>query len=256
MPSPTPTSQQFISSSTFQSQRNSNTNLNMTTPHSNTSVETWKSLSDHFFGTIVPQWQSLQFNPEYCNTELPSTLLKDMLKLCSMLEDAMDTTVEKGDPVSTQTDEACLHSVDTESPEKTKETGAKDSILKEISVDDHGDNEETETPGLEDSSDSKNLKLHLTAEESSLDKTSTADSEISLHRAPTPPNIYLNVFIGFSDSSEEEASVSSQMFLPQTLTAATVEPKKSFLKKNYSKDLDNIEASPLEKPVKKTLHSW
>lgn len=61
--------------------------------------------------------------------------------------------------MSTQTDEACLHSVDTESPEKTEETGAKDSILKEISVDDQSDHEETETPGLEDSSDSENLKL-------------------------------------------------------------------------------------------------
>ncbi|XP_026001363.1 uncharacterized protein LOC113008274 isoform X1 [Astatotilapia calliptera] len=259
MPSPTPTSQQFISSSTFQSQRNSNTNLNMTTPHSNTSVETWKSLSDHFFGTIVPQWQSLQFNPEYCNTELPSTLLKDMLKLCSMLEDAMDTTVEKGDPVSTQNNELSLHSVQTESPEQTEETGAKDSILKEISVDDHCDKEETETPGLEDSSDSKNLKLHLTAEESSLDETSTDDSEnreiLTLHRVPAPPCVYPDILIGFScESSEEEASVSSQMFPPQTLTAATVEPKKSCLKENYSKDLDNIEAFPLEKPVKNAIH--
>ncbi|CAI5655711.1 unnamed protein product [Oreochromis niloticus] len=228
----------------------------MTTPHSYTSVETWKSLSDQFFGTIVPQWQSLQFNPEYCNTELPSTLLKDMLKLCSMLLDAMDTTVEKGDPVSTQTDEVCLHSVNTESHEKTKETEVKDSILKEISVDDHGDNEKTETPGLEDSSDSKNLKLDLTAEESSLDKTSADDSEnreiLTLDRVPAPPCIYPDIFIGFSESSEEEASVSSQMFPPQTQTTARVEPKK-----NYSadtKDLDNIEACPLEKPVKKKLH--
>ncbi|CAI5655682.1 unnamed protein product [Oreochromis niloticus] len=204
----------------------------MTTPHSYTSVETWKSLSDHFFGTIVPQWQSLQFNPEYCNTELPSTLLKDMLKLCSMLVDAMDTTVEKGDPVCTQTDEVCLHSVNTESHEKT------------------------ETPGLEDSSDSINLKLHLTAEESSLDKTSTDDSEnreiLTLDRVPAPPCICPDIFISFSESSEEEASVSSQMFPPQTQTTATVEPKKKY--SADTKDLDNIEACPLEKPVKKKQH--
>ncbi|XP_025759351.1 uncharacterized protein LOC112844083 [Oreochromis niloticus] len=201
----------------------------------------------------------LVYKEHTCLPQLqPPNHLFPLLHFSQRNMDAMDTTVEKGDPVSTQTDEVCLHSVDTESHEKTEETGAKDSILKEISVDDHGNNEETETPGLEDSSDSKNLKLHLTAEESSLDKTSTDDSEnreiLTLHRAPTPPNIYLNVFIGFSESSEEEASVSSQMIPPQTQTAATVEPKKSCWKKNYSKNLDNIEACPLEKSVKKAVH--
>ncbi|CAI5691675.1 unnamed protein product [Oreochromis niloticus] len=148
IPATTSIPQQFVSTSPIQSQRSRNTTLIMTTPHSYSSVETWKSLSDYFFGAIVPQWRSLQLNPEYCNTKLPSTLLKDMSKLCSMLMDATETTMEKGAPVSTQTEE-CLQSVDADSHEKTEVTGAKEGILKEISVDNCGDNKKPDTPELE-----------------------------------------------------------------------------------------------------------
>ncbi|XP_025758215.1 uncharacterized protein LOC112843551 [Oreochromis niloticus] len=148
IPATTSIPQQFVSTSPIQSQRSRNTTLIMTTPHSYSSVETWKSISDYFFGAIVPQWRSLQLNPESCNTKLPSTLLKDMLKLCSMLVDATETTMEKGAPVSTQTEE-CLQTVDADSHEKTEVTGAKESIVTEISVDNCGDNKKTETPELE-----------------------------------------------------------------------------------------------------------
>ncbi|XP_014192546.1 uncharacterized protein LOC106633421 [Haplochromis burtoni] len=148
MSSTTPTTHQMNPTSPIQSLNS--TDFNMNTPLTYTSVETWELLINHFFGTIVPQWQSLvPFKPEYCDFHLLSTLLTDMLKFCKMLVRSTREPTENGDPTSMQTSEVCLQSMGTDCPEKTEDTGAKDSILNESSVDDHRDNENLETPGLE-----------------------------------------------------------------------------------------------------------
>lgn len=296
IPATTSTPQQFVSTSPIQSQRSRNTTLNMTTPHSYSSVETWKSLSDYFFGAIVPQWRSLQLNPEYCNTKLPSTLLKDMLKLCSMLVDATETTMEKGAPVSTQTEE-CLESVDADSHEKTGVTRAKEDIVTEISVDNCGDNKKTETPELETEASASlqhvdtQSQTTATAEprKSCMKKKSTADTkdwdkiEPCPMKKPAMPAAYESDVDkcketeakGGKDSILKEISVDNcddnkKTGTPElkteagkclqhvdTQSQATAEPKKSCMKKKPTADTkhwDKIEACPVEKPVIPAVH--
>ncbi|KAL3984327.1 olfactory receptor [Sarotherodon galilaeus] len=293
IPATTSAPQQFVSTSPIQSQRSRNTTLNMTTPHSYSSVETWKSLSDYFFGAIVPQWRSLQLNPEYCNTKLPSTLLKDMLKLCSMLMDATETTMEKGAPVSTQTEE-CLQSVGADSHEKTEVTGAKEGIVTEISVDNCGDNKKPDTPELETEASAclqhvdTQSQTTATAEprKSCMKKKSTADTkdldkiEPCPMKKPAMPAAYESDIDnrketeakGAKDSIlkeisvdncgdnkktetpelETEASASLQRVDTQSQTTATAEPRKSCMKKKSTadtKDLDKIEPCPMKKPA-------
>ncbi|XP_019217127.1 uncharacterized protein LOC112841663 [Oreochromis niloticus] len=204
MSSTTPTTHQMNPTSPIQSLKSTDTNFNMTTPLTYTSVETWELLINHFFGTIVPQWQSLvPFKPEYCDFHLLSTLLTDMLKFTKMLVRSTREPTENGDPTSMQASEVCLQSVGADCPEKTEDTGAKDSILNESSVDDHSDNANVETPGLE--------------AQPALDCISVGHSNTQLE------------------------------------TPATVKPKKSCMKKNFTadtKDFDKTKSCPLEKPVK------
>ncbi|CAI5667975.1 unnamed protein product [Oreochromis niloticus] len=268
----------------------------MTTPHSYSSVETWKSLSDYFFGAIVPQWRSLQLNPESCNTKLPSTLLKDMLKLCSMLVDATETTMEKGAPVPTQKEE-CLQSVDADSHEKTEVTGAKEGIVTEISVDNCGDNKRTETPELETEASAclehvdTQSQTTATAEprKSCMKKKSTADTkdldkiEPCAMKKPAMPAAYESDVDNrketeakgakdsilkeisvdncgdnkITDTPELETEAGKCLQHVDTQSQATAEPKKSCMKKKPpadTKDWDKIEACPVEKPVIPAVH--
>ncbi|XP_039902097.1 uncharacterized protein LOC120742740 [Simochromis diagramma] len=102
--------------------------------------------------------------------------------LCSMLVDATETTMEKGAPVSTQTEE-CLESVDADSHEKTGVTPAKEDIVTEISVDNCGDNKKTETPELETEASASlqhvDTQSQATAEpkKSCMEKKPTADTK-------------------------------------------------------------------------------
>ncbi|KAL3984312.1 E3 ubiquitin-protein ligase [Sarotherodon galilaeus] len=275
--------QQFVSTSPIQSQRSRNTTLNMTTPHSYSSVETWKCLSDYFFGAIVPQWRSLQLNPEYCNTKLPSTLLKDMLKLCSMLMDATETTMEKGAPVSTQTEE-CLQSVDADSHEKTEVTGAKEGIVTEISVDNceasaclqHVDTQSQTTATAEPRKSC--MKKKSTADTKDLDKIepcamkkpampaayeSDVDNRKETEAKGAKDSILKEISVDNcgdnkkTDTPELETEAGKCLQHVDTQSQTTAEPKKSCMKKEPpadTKDWDKIEACPVEKPVIPAVH--
>ncbi|KAL3984310.1 AP-4 complex subunit mu-1 [Sarotherodon galilaeus] len=284
IPATTSIPQQFVSTSPIQSQRSRNTTLIMTTPHSYSSVETWKSLSDYFFGAIVPQWRSLQLNPESCNIKLPSTLLKDMLKLCSMLVDATETTMEKG-------------TVDADSHEKTEVTGAKEGIVTEISVDNCGDNKKTETPELETEASAslqhEDTQSQTTARaeprKSCMKKKSTADTKDLDKIEPCPmkkpampaayesdvdnrketeakgakDSILKEISVDncgdnkITDTPELETEAGKCLQHVDTQSQTTAEPKKSCMKKEPpadTKDWDKIEACPVEKPVIPAVH--
>ncbi|CAI5667950.1 unnamed protein product [Oreochromis niloticus] len=93
--------------------------------------------------------QSLESIDTNFNMTSPLTYTSDMVKICNTIMRLTWDTTENADLASTQT-ELCLESVGADFPEKTDDTGAKDSILNESSVDvDHSDNEKIETPGLE-----------------------------------------------------------------------------------------------------------
>ncbi|CAI5664305.1 unnamed protein product [Oreochromis niloticus] len=268
MSSTTPTTHQMNPTSPIQSLKSTDTNFNMTTPLTYTSVETWELLINHFFGTIVPQWQSLvPFKPEYCDFHLLSTLLTDMLKFTKMLVRSTREPTENGDPTSMQASEVCLQSVGADCPEKTEDTGAKDSILNESSVGDHSDNANIETPGLE-------AQPALDCMENG-DPTSMQASEVCLQSvgADCPEK---TEDTGAKDSILNESSVddhsdNANVETPrleaqpaldcisvghsntQLETPATVKPKKSCMKKNFTadtKDFDKTKSCPLEKPVK------
>ncbi|XP_026016478.1 uncharacterized protein LOC113017543 [Astatotilapia calliptera] len=102
--------------------------------------------------------------------------------LCSMLVDATETTMEKGAPVSTLTEE-CLESVDADSHEKTGVTPAKEDMVTEISVDNCGDDKKTETPELETEASASlqhvDTQSQATAEpkKSCMEKKPTADTK-------------------------------------------------------------------------------
>ncbi|XP_039878870.1 uncharacterized protein LOC120728161 [Simochromis diagramma] len=213
--------------------------------------------------------------------------------LCSMLVDATETTMEKGAPVSTQTEE-CLESVDADSHEKTGVTPAKEDMVTEISVDNCGDNKKTETPILETEASASlqhvdtQSQTTATAEprKSCMKKKSTADTndwdkiEACPMKKPAMPAAYESDVDkcketeakGGKDSILKEISVDKCgdnektdaaelkteagkcLQHVDTQSQATAEPKKSCMPTADTKHWDKIEACPVEKPVIPAVH--